>query len=213
MDKRRPERPPAALVPRLAALVSTIVIALIFGGPAATRAADSFGEVGEPVPGKRVYDQADLLSPAEEADLERRADAVARASAPTIVFLRRDDGSSDYAATEDDARVLMNAWDVESAEGAKDGPVVLVHDWKPDYPNLPTALWAGEAHPRGGNLPPAELNASTSKRCGPTCGPGGSTTACSAARPRSSTARNGGRRQPATGQTFRSGSGSPSRSS
>src|SRR5262245_32558054 len=82
-------------------------------------------EFGEPVPGRRVYDQSGLLTTAETERLEESAAALTAAGAPTIVYLRIQ--PSDAAATIDDAAELMEDWVVASAPGAKDGIVLFVN--------------------------------------------------------------------------------------
>lgn len=110
---------------------------------------------GSPEAGRRVYDRSGTLSASEVRYLEERAERVAEAGAPVIVYLRVRD--ADYDDTERDASDLMEAWDVQSARDARDG-VVIFFNLKPgDTRHGQVALFAGQRHYRDGNLPEREL--------------------------------------------------------
>lgn len=112
-------------------------------------------DFGNPVPGQRVYDRSGTLSAAEIRDLEDRAAAVTAAGAPTVVFLRAQD--ADDEETQRDARDLAEAWGVESAPGARDGVVIFLNLDPDDTRHGQAAIFAGERHYDGGNLPQREL--------------------------------------------------------
>jgi uncharacterized membrane protein YgcG len=140
----------ARAIRRLTWATMIVVLMLLLASPAIGAT-----EYGEPVPGQRVYDTTGLLTADELAELEARAAAVEAAGAPVIVYLQARDASQ--RETEADARALMDAWDVQSAPGARDG-VVLFFNLQPD--NLRRGevfIYAGEKHFDGGNLPQSEL--------------------------------------------------------
>jgi uncharacterized membrane protein YgcG len=123
---------------------------LLIAAPAGLAAED----FGQPEAGRYVYDRAGLLNADEVRDLERRAAAVAQAGAPPIVYLRSQDADEDE--TIKDAQELMDAWDVQSANGARDGVVIFLN-LDPDNPRRGrAAIWAGQRHAEG-NLPEYEL--------------------------------------------------------
>lgn len=139
--------PAVARVIRILALVAAL---LLLATPAFARA-----DYGRPVPGQHIYDLTGLLTPEEIADLEARAAAVEQAGAPIVVYLQARNASQ--SETEEDARALMDAWDVQSAPGARDG-VVMFFNLKPgDLRRGQVFIYAGEAHYQGGNLPRSEL--------------------------------------------------------
>src|SRR5947209_3934639 len=84
--------------------------------------ADDFGTH---LAGQHVYDRAGVLSAAQVAGIESQAAGLDQAGTPTIVYVRRK--AADDLATRQDARDLMDAWQVESSPGAKDGMVVLLN--------------------------------------------------------------------------------------
>src|SRR5262245_55404560 len=130
--RRHPALLPAAgrAIPAPAGLAILLValLALALAGCGDASAPD----FGPPAPDQRVFDRAGVLSATERADLEAHAAGVARAGAPTIVYLRLLDAS--YDQTVQDARDLMDAWRVESVDGARDGLVVFLN-LKPDDPH------------------------------------------------------------------------------
>jgi uncharacterized protein (TIGR04222 family) len=107
----------------IAASALILAVALVIVACASDqRVVQSFGEHTSE---QRVYDRVGVLAPAEIADLETRAAAVARAGAPTVVYLQTRDASRDE--TIQDGRDLMQSWGVESAAGAHDGVVIFVN--------------------------------------------------------------------------------------
>jgi uncharacterized membrane protein YgcG len=109
-----------------------------------------------PVAGQHIYDCAQLLTPAERADLETQAAAVEAAGAPTIVYLQVREATAEQALQ--DAIDLMNRWNVESRRGAHDG-FVMFFDLQPgNLRHGKVALYAGQKHYQHGNLPQAELD-------------------------------------------------------
>jgi uncharacterized membrane protein YgcG len=127
-------------------------IALIIGGVQRGGAAEDFGqrEVG-----RHVYDRAGLLTDAEVRDLEARAVAVERAGAPTIIYLREQKANQDD--TQEDAQELMDVWDIQSSPDARDGIVIFLNLKPNDLRHGEAAIWAGQRHTDGGNLPESEL--------------------------------------------------------
>lgn len=141
-----------SVLPALVALAVLIGSALIADAVAAAPADDCTG----PVAGTRIYDCAHLLSPAEIANLETQAAAVARAGAPTVVYLQARDATAQQ--TLQDAIDLMNRWNVESHPGAHDGFVMFFNLQLGNLRHGQVALYAGEKHYQHGNLPQAELD-------------------------------------------------------
>ena len=137
---------------RAAAVFTTLAGLLL--ATAAPAAAQDFGSRQ---PGVHVYDRVGALTPAQVADLEQRAGRLDQAGAPTVVYLRGADETP--AATRQDARDLMDAWQVESSPGAKDGLVLFVN-LRPDGSRHGSAvLYAGAAHARDGSLTDGRLQA------------------------------------------------------
>ena len=129
-----------------------LALSLLFTGAPAIGAADDFGQ---PVAGRHIYDTTGLLTSAEIADLETRAAAVERAGAPVVVYLRAKDANQDD--TMRDARALMDTWNVQSAQDARDGVVIFLNVKPNDLRHGQAAIWAGARHTQNGNLPQREL--------------------------------------------------------
>jgi uncharacterized membrane protein YgcG len=130
-----------------------IALALLTScGAASANAPGSFGAV---VRGQHIYDRAHVLTSTQIATLEQRATRVVQAGAPIIVYLRARDAS--YDQTLQDARDLMNQWDVESRVGAHDGVVFFFNLNPNDLRHGEAALYAGAKHYDGGHLPQQEL--------------------------------------------------------
>ncbi|MCM8747042.1 DUF2207 domain-containing protein [Thermomicrobium sp. CFH 73360] len=130
-----------------------LLLGVVIPFPWVARGANDFGS---PQPGRYVYDRAAVLTPAEITDLERRAAAINQVGAPIVVYLRLHDAS--FEETVADARVLMDAWSIQSAPGARDG-VVLLFNLQPNDPRHGHfAIVAGEAHVRSGVLRQHELD-------------------------------------------------------
>lgn len=144
LHRRFPER----FLPVLFALS----LALLIVGCAQTAPGEAFGP---PEAGRRIYDRSGTLTTGEVRALEERAEWVAEAGAPVIVYLRVRD--ADYDDTERDARELMAAWDVQSAPDARDGVVIFLNLKPGDTRHGQVALYAGQHHYQGGNLPEREL--------------------------------------------------------
>lgn len=130
----------------------TLVIAFSLTVSMTASAESNFGQ---PVPGQHIYDQAGVLGADQINTLEQHARAVADAGAPVVVYLQAKNAS--YSETEQDARDLMDQWNIQSAPGAHDG-LVFFFNLKPnDLHHGQAALFAGEKHYDGGNLPEYEL--------------------------------------------------------
>ena len=108
-----------------------------------------------PVAGQHIYDCTNLLTPSEIATLEQDAAAVDKAGAPTIVYLQARD--ADAQQTLNDARDLMNRWNVESRPGAGDGFVMFFNLQPGNLRHGEFAIATGRAH-YNSNLPQAELD-------------------------------------------------------
>jgi uncharacterized membrane protein YgcG len=103
-----------------------------------------------------LYDDADVFSDDETAEIEAAIDRVESAGAPTVVYLRLLHTEDDQAI--EDAQRLMEEWDVQSSPDARDG-VVLFFNLEPDDRNRGEfGIVAGEAHYDGGALPQSRLN-------------------------------------------------------
>ncbi len=131
---------------RCAVIALGLLLGLLIGAMPALTAQD----FGQPEPGRHVYDRAGVLSPSEIADLEQRALALEQAGAPVVIYLRAHDAS--YEDTVADARELMDAWDIQSAPGARDGVVIFFNLEPGDLVHGDFAIIAGEAHVRSGAL-------------------------------------------------------------
>jgi uncharacterized membrane protein YgcG len=131
------------------AVLATLVVATL---PASAAALQDFGSR---TPDQHVYDRSGTMTPAQVSDLGARATALDRAGAPTIVYLRPQ--AADQASTRRDAGELMDAWQVESAAGAKDGLVFFVNLRPGDTQHGSAALYAGSAHVDDGRLSAARL--------------------------------------------------------
>jgi len=137
-------------------IVLTTVVAMAMAlGIVAPRGV-SAQEFRTPESGRRVYDEAGIFTPTEVQYLEEAAARVAAAGAPTVVYIRADDREG--GETEQDAADLMEDWSVESAPGAKDGLVLFFNTDPNDLGHGQFALFAGETHFDGGNLPGRELD-------------------------------------------------------
>lgn len=112
-------------------------------------------DFGQPVPGQRVYDRAGALSAEQIASLEQRAAAAEDAGAPAFIFLQARD--TDYDATVDDARNLMDEWDIQSAPEARDGVVIFFNLQPDDLAHGDYSVVAG-ASLIDGNIPQRELD-------------------------------------------------------
>lgn len=136
---------------RLVASLAVLLPLLVF--ITANVAAQDFGE---PEPGRHVYDRAGVLSSSEIADLEQRALAVEQAGAPVVVYLRARDAT--FEDTVNDARALMDDWDIQSTPGARDGLVILFNLEPGNLEHGDFAIVAGEAHVRSGVLDQDQLD-------------------------------------------------------
>ena len=138
-----------------AAWCLAVLITALLALTAQSAAALAASGYGQPAPGRHIYDRAGLLTPTEMANLERRAAAVQRAGAPTVVYLQAR--NADYNATYQDAQSLMADWSVESKPGAKDGLVIFMNLEPGNLRHGQVALYAGATHFAGGRLPEYEL--------------------------------------------------------
>ena len=138
--------------------VGAIVALLLLLAGVLPALADDFGPRE---PGRQVYDRTGLLTPDELTAIEQAADTVVAAGAPTIVYLQAKE--ADYDETLEDARELMEDWNVQSQPSARDGIVILLNLEPDDLRHGQLALVAGEAHFDGGNLPQYELDRTTSE--------------------------------------------------
>jgi uncharacterized membrane protein YgcG len=140
-----------ALVPvtlMLALSLSPVVVSPVAAAP--------LNSCTGPVAGQHVYDCANLLTQAEIATLEADAAAVERAGAPTVVYLQVRDATAQQ--TLNDARDLLNRWNIESRPGAGDGVVMFFNLQPGNLRHGQVALAVGARHYQHGNLPQAELD-------------------------------------------------------
>ncbi len=137
---------------RAIALLLSVPILLILNLAVSTAAVSSYGQ---PVTGQHIYDEANVLTPDQISNLEQHARDVEAAGAPVVVYLQAK--SANYDDTEQDAKDLMDQWDVESEPGAKDGLVIFFNLKPSDLHHGQVALFAGQTHYDGGNLPEREL--------------------------------------------------------
>lgn len=145
MSTRLPSRCLRWLIVPLAALLS---LALVLGAVAQP-------DFGNPVPGQRVYDRTGVLTAEQISSLEARVAAVEAAGAPTFVYLQPRD--TDYDATVQDARDLMDDWDVQSATDVRDGIVIFFNLDPDDLAHGDYAVIAGKTL-IDGNIPQRELD-------------------------------------------------------
>lgn len=142
-----------ALAP-LALLLVTLAASLSGFGVGSVVAAPQNSCLG-PVAGQHIYDCTNLLTPDEIAALERDAAAVDKAGAPTIVYLQARDTTAQQ--TLNDARDLLNRWNVESHPGAGDGFVMFFNLQPGNLRHGTFALATGHKYYNNGKLPQAEL--------------------------------------------------------
>lgn len=154
LSLRRPfPRSHRALTTLLLGLLFTLLVTACSARNNITASVSSI--TGQPVTGQYIYDQAHILTTTELADLEARAAAVERAGAPIIVYLQLADVS--YDTTLQDARSLMDTWNVQSAPNARDGIVMFVNLKPNNQRHGEVALYAGQALVDSGKLPQREL--------------------------------------------------------
>jgi uncharacterized membrane protein YgcG len=137
-----------ALERRLGAALMGILLTL--AGAAGASAA-----VGPLQQGKHVYDEAQILTTSDVANLETKAAGVEKAGARVVIYLQRADRTP--AETRTDAAALMQAWSVESRPGAKDGLVIYLNLNPADPRHGAAAIYAG-ASQLSGRLPRRELD-------------------------------------------------------
>ncbi len=113
-------------------------------------------DFGIPQPGRHLYDRARVLTPDQQRDLEARAAAIHQAGTPIVIYLRIQDAS--FEKTVADARALMDAWDIQSAPGARDGVVLFFNLTPSDPRHGHFAVVAGETHVRSGALNQRQLD-------------------------------------------------------
>lgn len=131
---------------------AVLLVAVLVAACGQSASNDAFGN---PEQGRRVYDRSGTLGAPEVRSLEARAERVAEAGAPVVVYLRVRDAS--YEETERDASALMEAWDVQSGQDRRDGVVIFLNLKPGDTRHGQVALFAGQRHYQGGNLPEREL--------------------------------------------------------
>lgn len=135
----------------LAGLLTLMLATLMLASPVLAQ-----GDFGVPTEGVHVYDHTGLLTPDQIADLEERAAKVEAAGAPTVVYVAPKDADTD--TTIQDARDLMETWDIQSATDARDGVVIYLNLKPDDLHHGSAAIIAGKTHFDGGALPQKVLN-------------------------------------------------------
>lgn len=142
------------------ALCATVAAALLALGAlagmasAAALSARSGPFPGGPTPGTAVYDTAGVLTGAQRRTLEAQAAAVRQAGAAVVVYLRAH--AATQAQTQQDAADLMNAWNVETAKGARDGVVLFFNLQPGNLHHGQVALFVGQRL-LASSLPQTEL--------------------------------------------------------
>lgn len=145
----------AASLPVLLVFVVVLGVGVLAPTPAYAAAIQPSACSQQLVPGRHIYDCANILSPDEIASLETHAAAVEQAGAPTVVYLQLKDATFDQTAQ--DAADLMQRWDLESRPGAKDGFVMLLNLLPTNPRHGEVALYAGK-HWLDSRLPQSELD-------------------------------------------------------
>jgi len=141
------------MVRRMFVFLLGLAVLILFA--ACGQSADhSFGAY---VPGQHIYDRAGVLTPSEITDLETHAIQAERSGtgAKVVVFLRIRSSGTDE--TIGDARALIDAWALESSAGARDGIAIFFNLTPNDTQHGQGALFAGQKHYNGGELPQSEL--------------------------------------------------------
>ncbi len=136
-------------------VIPLVLIALAFALPFAVPTALGASNFGQPVAGQHIYDRAGVLTPDEITTLEQHARAVESAGAPVVVYFQAK--SASYSQTEQDAKDLMDQWDVQSTLNARDGLVIFFNLKPNDLHHGQFSIFAGKKHYDGGNLPEYEL--------------------------------------------------------
>lgn len=131
---------------RLSGMVVLVLLAVL--GPSVAQADD----FGQPVSGQHVYDRASLLTQDQVRMIEARASSLDRMGAPTVVFIQVKSATQEQA--QQDARDLMDTWNVQSATNAHDGFVMLLDLNPSDTHHGEVGLFSGAAHQLGSS----ELN-------------------------------------------------------
>ena len=126
------------------------ILMVLWIAASASPAISATSDFGTPIPGQHVYDMAGVLSPAEIQALERRAADLTASGTPVVVYLRVQDASQ--SQTTDDARDLMDAWNVQSAPDARDGLVMFLNLRPGDLHRGQAALYAGRRYVDDGTL-------------------------------------------------------------
>jgi uncharacterized membrane protein YgcG len=133
--------------------VAVSALALVTLSTASAFADDSFGTH---LPGQHVYDRANVLRADQLQNLETRAAKLDALGAPTVIYLRVE--SASQAQAQQEARELMDAWDVESSHGAHDGFVMLFDLTPGNTEHGQVAMFAGAKHTNAESLDADELN-------------------------------------------------------
>jgi len=129
------------------------VALLTLSTASASFADDNFGTQR---PGQHVYDRANVLRADQLQNLETRAAQLDALGAPTVIYLRVE--SASQAQAQQEARELMDAWDVESSHGAHDGFVMLFDLTPGNTAHGQVAMFAGAQHANAESLDADELN-------------------------------------------------------
>src|SRR5262245_40044600 len=102
-----------------------LLVVLLALNPAAVFADD----FGSQVSGQHVYDRASVLSAADVQAIEAKASSLENLGAPAVVFIQVKQATQQQA--QQDARDLMDAWNVRSSASTHDG-FVMLFDLNPD---------------------------------------------------------------------------------
>lgn len=153
---KAPHHSPVQSVVRRLRLVSLLCLTVLGSlVPQAALAQDDFGQRD---PSRHIYDLAGVLTTEQVERLEKQAGAIAqRTGSPVVVYMQSHEAGADE--TEEDARELMDAWDVQSGEGVQDG-IIIFFNLEPDDPEHGSVtLLAGQSLDERGTLPQYEVTA------------------------------------------------------
>ncbi len=124
---------------------TAIVVLVALSALSSVLASAAFAdEFGSHTPGQHVYDRANVLQPEQVQTLEHRAATLDALGAPTIVYVRVQAASQ--AQVQQEARELMDEWDVESTRGAHDGFVLLLDLTPGNTQHGQVGMFAGAEH-------------------------------------------------------------------
>ncbi len=121
-----------------------VALACVLTVSVGSAAADDFGAR---VAGQHVYDRSGVLTSDQVQVLEDRVATLEGAHIPAVIYIQVKSATLQQA--QQDARNLMDAWNVQSAEGARDGFVMFFDLTPGDTRHGQVGLFAGGTYARG----------------------------------------------------------------